>query len=131
VSTVKLAAKLADDKQDRNGLEAIADDILADHTGRWIVAAIIEPVRITEEIAKGGVKTPTVRVVHIEPMLGDNTEAVRALINGAYESRTGRTPLPLDELATAAGDGKDAELLDDGPSSPAPDEWLDNGKGGK
>jgi hypothetical protein len=28
-------------------------------------------------------------------------------------------------------DGDDADLLEDGPSSPAPDEWLDNGKGGK
>lgn len=151
--TVKLAAKLADDKKDLNGLEAILDDILADHTGRWVVAAIVEPVRITDEVAKGGLKIPTVGVVHIEVMLGDNTAAVRELIEKTYQARTGRTPLPFqdDEAAEAsderrvAGDPADpfynGPLKDDGPDLLADpdadgpvaerprDEWLDDGKG--
>jgi hypothetical protein len=153
--TVKLAAKLADDKKDLNGLTAILDDILANHTGRWVVAAIVEPVRITDEVAKGGLKIPTVGVVHIEAMLGDNTAVVRELIEKTYQARTGRTPLPFDEHDDQAAEHSDArrvageaadpfyggpikdgdtgpDLLadpdSDGPVAERPrDEWLDKG----
>jgi hypothetical protein len=151
--TVKLAAKLADDKKDLNGLTAILDDILANHTGRWVVAAIVEPVRITDEVAKGGLKIPTVGVVHIEAMLGDNTAVVRELIEKTYQARTGRTPLPFDEHENVAAEERDTDrvkaegkdpiyggplpagevdlLADpeqpDGPVAERPrDEWLDN-----
>ncbi len=155
--TVKLAAKLADDKKDLNGLTAILDDILANHTGRWVVAAIVEPVRITDEVAKGGLKIPTVGVVHIEAMLGDNTAVVRELIEKTYQARTGRTPLPFDadshraaeeaDERRVAGDPTDpfyagpikdgddgphllADPDADGPVAERPrDEWLDDGSG--
>lgn len=158
MSTVKLAAKLAEDKQDRNGLEAIAEDVCANRrNGRWIAIVQLECVRVSDEVKKGDLLIPTVGVVHIEPMLGEHGTQAAAMMAAAYEHRTGRTPLPLDDaeahdeerVAAEHRDpvyggplkgGKDAELLDDktdgwdeGPvTERVQDVWLDgdNAQGG-
>lgn len=146
--TVKIAGQFTKDTRDRNGLTPISGQIIAgeeDWTGYAVVR--LEWARTSKERRDGGVPHPTVAVVHIEPVNGDDTDPIRELLTRLYETRTGRTPLPLDMAADADAETADVhrvaaertdpfyggplkgdvDLLDDGPvAERKPDEWLDN-----
>jgi hypothetical protein len=98
VVTVRIAAKFAKDKQDLNGLDPISDQISSDsHSWTGVAVVLLDCIRVTDEVDQGGVLIPTVRVKHIEPLGGEDADNARKLLNTAYEARTGRTPLPIDE----------------------------------
>lgn len=126
--TVRIAAQFTKDERDRNGLIPAAGHIVANsHDWSGFALVRLDCVRVTEEVQEG-LRIPTVGIKHIELIPDDQVDDYAKTLATMYEARTGRTPLPLDDLVS---DGQDADLLDDAPSSPTPDEWLDNGKGGK
>jgi hypothetical protein len=98
--TARIAAKFAKDKQELNGLDNIADQIVTDsHSWTGVAVVLLDCIRVTDEVDQGGVLIPTVRVKHIEPLGGEDATTAHKLLNTAYEARTGKTPLPFDEPA--------------------------------
>lgn len=99
---VKLSGKLAGNEE-TNGLDAIAGQLVdeADEGGAPIRVALVwfDVERVTLDVDSGA-HVPTVRVRRIEPLgvVGDVPDAVRKLAQDAHEQRTGRTPLPFDDV---------------------------------
>lgn len=118
---VNIVATFKKDSVHLNGLEAIHDDLLADPTRTVLIVAEVEVKRIVEDV-DDGTKTPRVRLRAIEPVLADeDIKTVRGLLDAAYAARTGRDNQPTLFDRHAVGE-------DDGPVSPEPDEWLEDGK---
>ncbi|HZN77978.1 MAG TPA: hypothetical protein VFC00_40725 [Micromonosporaceae bacterium] len=112
--SVSISGTFKQDQREYNGLEAIEEDLIKDPLTHRYGVIRYTTLRITEEVADGGVRTPTVRLLHIEPVDGDNEELVKGILLGVFQARTWSTPqdpLPLD---------------DDGPvSERKSDKWLD------
>ena len=119
--SVNISGTFKQDQREYNGLEAIEDTLIKDPLTHRYAVIRFTTLRITEEVADGGVRTPTVRLLHIEPVDGDNEELVKDLLAGRFQARTGSAPqetLPIEHDA------------DDGPvSERKPDKWLQEGTG--
>lgn len=101
--TVNLSAKFTKAERDLFGLDAITKELLENPLERRYVVAVVEPKFAKEEYAEG-TKTPTVKVVHIEPMTEDEDEqTAKDLLDRAYRKRTNRETsgvedaLPFDQ----------------------------------
>ena len=92
---MKLSGSLPGD--DRNGLSALATQMLDNPEATHIVVAVIDCTKITTDVASGDV-VPTARVCAIEAFPGTTTDAaeLRRLWRRAYERRTGKVELPLE-----------------------------------
>lgn len=99
---VKLSGRLAGNEE-TNGLDAIAGQLVeeAESGEAPIRVALVwfDVEKVTLDVDSGAA-LPTVRVRRIEPLgvVGDVPEAVRTLAQDAHEKRTGRTPLPFDDV---------------------------------
>jgi hypothetical protein len=100
-ATVKLSSALPGDEE-INGLDALRDQ-LVNEPHRIVVGLVwLDVPRIVTDTERD-VEIPVVRVRRIEP-LGDVTEIpdeVRKLAARAHEARTGRTPLPFEDVELA------------------------------
>lgn len=109
---VKLSSKLPGDEE-INGLDAIAEKLQEETT---IVALVwISPREVRRVIATGN-KVPVVEIRRIEP-LGEPSDLPTELVQMALDQqaqRTGRTPLPVDQVTVPAGS---VDELDEGPPS--------------
>jgi hypothetical protein len=94
--TVNISAQFTKKTRDRNGLEAIEKAILADPETRHIVVAVVEPKFSKRDFADGS-ETPTVRVVAIEALAGEQAVEARKMLEDAYVVRTGRQTLPFED----------------------------------
>lgn len=101
---VSISAKFAKDEAEYDGLSAISADLIGDPLTRRVVVAVIETIRITEDLKNAGRKTPTVRLVHVEALDGDDASHARDLANKQYRRRTGRTEDPQMSLFDDDGD---------------------------
>jgi hypothetical protein len=106
-AVVKLAAALPGEPE-INGLDAERDDLLANPT--MIRAAVVwYDARSETTNYRTGDKVPMIELRRFEPLgpLEDVPDVVRDLVIKRAESRTGRTPLPFDEIDPPhdAGDG--------------------------
>lgn len=113
---VKLSSKLPGDEE-INGLDAIAEDL---HEETTIVALVwISPREVRRMIATGD-EVPVVEIRRIEPLGTPDVlpkEVVKLALD-QQEQRTGRTPLPIDQVVAPKGD---VDELDEGPPpSPKP-----------
>ena len=128
---VRIQGTLRKEHQEYNGLEAIADQLERAGT-RVMVVAEVEAVGYEVDFTKGGVRSPKVRFVSIEPVsTADDVLAVRKLRDAAYSARTGQAAPPpslFDEDAVytraglhrdEAGEPNDEGGLDEG-GDPAP-----------
>lgn len=97
-NTVKLSAKLAGD-DDLNGLDSLAQSLIDDpHTARIAVVwfdcskIVTNPDEDTE--------VPYARIRRFEPIgtAEEMPEGLRAVVEQAAEARTGKTPLPYDQV---------------------------------
>jgi hypothetical protein len=91
---VNVSATFKKDERDQNGLEAIRASLIADPLERHIIVATIEVTQILTDVRDGGVQTPSVRLVNVEPLTGDDALTARKLLEGAYHERTGQTAPP-------------------------------------
>ncbi|MDO5677488.1 MAG: hypothetical protein Q4G35_08290 [Propionibacteriaceae bacterium] len=107
---VKLSSKLPGDEE-INGLDAIADELQEETT---IVALVwISPREVRRVIATGN-RVPIVEIRRIEP-LGEPSDLPAELVQLVLDQqaqRTGRTPLPIDQVTVPAGS---VDELDDKP----------------
>lgn len=101
MSAVNISGTFSKDQRPFNGLEAIVDDLLDETKQRdsYIVIAEIRP-HAYKFRADDGVKTPTVRVDHIEVVAeAADIKTMRELLERIYAART--------------GDSKPASMFDD------------------
>lgn len=97
-ATVKLSSALPGDEE-INGLDAIVDELVATPS-RIVVGLVWLDVPTITDNTETGARVPTVRVRRIEPLGGvqEIPDEVRKLAARAHEERTGRTPLPFDDV---------------------------------
>jgi hypothetical protein len=110
VTTVKLASALPK-ADENNGLVTIVDALLSEPTTMHVAVVVLDCSKITTDVDTGDA-IPTARVLRAEVI--SDPEAKKRLgqyARRAFESRTGKTVLPLDledEIAAAFGtDGTD------------------------
>lgn len=111
-ATVKLSSKPPGDPE-INGLDAYREHLFDQEK---IVCALVwaVPTKVTEDLATGE-RVPTVELRHIEPIGTPNQapQDVQTLAAQLYERRTGRNPLPFEELMSPPGDIDEIEPDDD------------------
>lgn len=112
---VKLAGRLPGSFEN-NGMPAVASDLLKDGATQRL-AVIWYDVLTTGHNNDTGDDIATMRVLRIEPMgsVGAATSALREMVMQAAEARTGKAPLPFDQVEPEPGsdDGDGAEVLGD------------------
>lgn len=115
-AVVKLASKLPGEPE-INGLDAEHDDLLAEP--KVLRAAIVwyQAREATRNFTTGD-EVPTIELRRFEPIgkLDEVPDVVRDLVIKHAERRTGRAPLPFDEVepADTGDEGEGAEVLGDG-----------------
>lgn len=103
-AVVRLAAKLPGNDE-INGLDHIAGDLCA-NPGEPIFALVwFDVSKVTTDV-DSGTRVPTVRVRRVEPVgpIGQVPDFVRSLARQLEEKRTGRAPLPFEEIDPAEVD---------------------------
>ncbi len=91
---VNISAKFGKDSELYNGLEAIAEQMLAEPHKTWTVIATVRPKFVKEDLEAGGV-TPTIKVLQIEPIIGERDEGqAKRLQIAAFKRRTHNTDAP-------------------------------------
>lgn len=114
MTAVKFKGTIKADSRPYNGLESIAEQLLDKPHEQHIIVAVVETSKITEDIEGETGPTPTVKIVHVEPLDGDAAATARQLLDAAYKARTGREESAPEQLPL------------DGPVSERQrDEWLD------
>ena len=114
--TVKMASALPK-ADEMNGLGVVAEAAVADSDIKVVAVVILDCKAITHDVDSGE-DVPTFRVRRIEPVgRVDDKAALGRIASRAFESRTGKTVLPLDveqELADVFGrlDPTTGEILD-------------------
>ena len=119
-ATVKLSSRLPGDPE-INGLDALRDELLLDPTQivcaiAWIKVKDIR--RIIEQEPDSPSEIPTVEISRVEPIdvVGRVPKAITDLAAELYEKRTGKNPLPFEQLvgsgdAVVYSTSSDAEQL--------------------
>ncbi|MBM9464638.1 hypothetical protein JL108_14370 [Aeromicrobium sp. YIM 150415] len=97
-NTVKLSAALPAN-EDFNGLDDEHDELLKDPTQLRAAIVVYDVPKIVTNTDTGLVQ-PHVRLRKFEPMspIQDTDPRVRDLVEKAITQRTGRTPLPLEDV---------------------------------
>lgn len=95
-AVVKLSSKLPGDFE-VNGLDQQVDFLLENPKDAVLALVWLDVQKVTVD-TDSGEHIPTVRVRRIEPLgaVGDVSDAVVQLAGEAFESRTGRRPIPFD-----------------------------------
>ena len=90
----RLAAALPKDAT-KNGLDAIASELLLEPLKRHLVLAVVDCSKITTDTATGDCDA-TVRVLRIEQVHPDDVAEAERLVRRALEYRSRDTVLPID-----------------------------------
>ena len=111
-ATVKLSSRLPGDEE-INGLDSIVEDLISSNEPVVAIAWLVPAKTIVDRDT--GEKVPTVEVRRIEPIgnPGNVPTAITTIAAELYEQRTGRNPLPIDQILAPKGDVD--ELNDDEP----------------
>jgi len=91
---VNVSATFRKDEREFNGLEAIRQELIDKPLVRHLVVAEVETIRLTTDVRDGGVITPTIKLVTVEPLEGEAAEHAKKLLDEAYHHRTGQTAPP-------------------------------------
>jgi hypothetical protein len=104
---LKLAGSLPAD-ENRNGLDAIAAEVVKDPTTLRAVIVLVDCKDILTK-ADTGDRIATLRIRRIEPIGAKDADAGMRLYRKAFERRTGKNALPIDlegEVDAAFGGGE-------------------------
>ncbi|MDG4791897.1 hypothetical protein O7626_39475 [Micromonospora sp. WMMD1102] len=88
--TVKTSAQLTRERREFSGLDSIADELVEQPRGTRYAVVAYDVKRVSDEIAEGGEKIPTVQFTHIEPVRGDLEATVKRILAERYKDRTGK-----------------------------------------
>lgn len=98
-NNVRLASTIPPASEEMNGLDSIAKSLIEDPlTPRVIMAVVNAPKSVVN--AEAGTQFPKLNIIRVEPLglLGDVSEQLREAMLRAAEARTGKAPLPLDQV---------------------------------
>lgn len=87
---VKISAQLTRERREYNGLERIAEQVIAQPRGTWYAVVALTVKRVSEEIDEG-IEIPTFQLAHIEPVDGVQADRVREMLGERYTDRTGKS----------------------------------------
>lgn len=105
--SVGISASFTKDTKLYNGLEAIHDELLSD-PNELRTAVITYRVGFSKrDFRNGGVETPTIQIMEIEPLIGDAVDAGKKLQKEAFHKRTGNPMPDLLDLIAAQQDEDD------------------------
>lgn len=94
MSSVKIATKLPK-SSDRNGLDAVETELLADPGRVRLGIVVLKPTKITRDLEAYDT-VPTVAIEAIEVVSdGADVGKLRTMLQRLYEQRTGNVELPL------------------------------------
>jgi hypothetical protein len=103
--SANLAGKLPEG--DRNGLGAIASELVDNPEKVHVVIALVDCSKVTTNVDTGDV-VPTARIRRIEAIKGgEDGRRMRMLLRREWERRTGKTVLPFEmeeEMRRAFGE---------------------------
>jgi hypothetical protein len=85
---------------EQNGLDEIADELLAPNSEDVVVVAVMRVTKIVDAVEKGD-RYPVVRIARIEPLEGEAVDVAQKLLQEAYAQRTGNEALDLGDLDDA------------------------------
>jgi hypothetical protein len=102
--SVNISAVFTRETRDYNGLAEIEAELLADPDARRLVVAEVD-VKFIKQMVDEGVRIPTVRILHVEPLKGNAASTAKSLLDAAYQQRTGRETLPFGDDDSDADDG--------------------------
>jgi hypothetical protein len=120
---VNVSATFRKDEREYNGLEAVREDLINRPLERVTIVATIETTAITTNVRDGGTQTPTVRLVNVEAMHGDDALTSRKLLDKVFHERTGKTAPP----PSLFDDRVDAMNSQDQPDAQWDDQEEDSG----
>jgi hypothetical protein len=101
MSTIKMAGRLPKD-HDQNGLEDLYTDLVREPRKARVAVVLIDTAKITKDIANYDT-VPTVRILAIEAVAGDDAGKLRAMLQRAHAERTGNLELPAEWEAVLTG----------------------------
>lgn len=95
---VKLAGRLPGSIEN-NGMYNVQPDLLKTPAEHRLAVIWYDVPKIVDDVESGD-RVPTMRVLRIEPMgeVGEATAALREMVMQVAEARTGKTPLPFDDV---------------------------------
>jgi hypothetical protein len=111
-----VTAKIKGSLPKHNGLDSIADDMVANPHGKHIVVAVIDCVQIVTDTDTDE-SIPVARIRRIEVIQGDQVhmEHAAALLQAAADRRRGVDPLPFDMYVIADALLDEAQTTDEPP----------------
>lgn len=112
---VNVQASFKKDEREYNGLEGAREDFIESPLERRIIVATVEVTRIMRDVSDGGTETPTVRMVNVEVLGGEDALTARKLLDAAYHERTGQTAPPPTLFDEGSAPGQDAATHDGEP----------------
>lgn len=97
-NTVKLSAKLAGD-DDLNGLDSLADAMIDDPRTPRVAVVWFDCSKIVDN-TDDDTRIPYARIRRFEPVgtAAAMPAELRSIVEQAAEQRTGKTPLPYDQI---------------------------------
>lgn len=109
-ATVKLSASLPGN-EDTNGVDALVGELIDDPRALRFAVVWFDTKHVTLDTDSGD-SVPTIRIRRFEPigLVGEVNPEIRAAVAVAHELRTGRTPLPFDDVI--GRDDDDSEIED-------------------
>ncbi len=110
---VKLSSRLPGDPE-TNGVDAMADQLVADPSAIRYAVVWFDISKITDETDTGNM-IPTLRVRRLEPMglATDVPPALAQLVADAFQARTGRAPMPFAMVEVQEGEDDPRQLTFD------------------
>lgn len=94
--TVNLKATFKKDQKEYNGLdeEQTRKGLIEEPLARRYVVAMIETSKVVKDIEAGGTLVPTVRIISIEVLDGDDAIVAKEMLDKKFKVRTGRDVQP-------------------------------------
>ncbi|SDJ07384.1 Ftsk gamma domain-containing protein [Frankineae bacterium MT45] len=87
-------------EDDRNGLAPIARKFKADPTSTHLAVVLLDCRYLTTDLDSGELIT-TARMLHIEEVQEEDRHAAYEILGRGQVARTGKSPLPFDEVTAA------------------------------
>lgn len=90
--TVKVKGQWKKDTREYNGLDTDTNrkGLIEHPLQRRYAVVLLETSKVEILTQEGGTQVPTINIAHIELVEGDDAEVVASILDGAYQTRTGR-----------------------------------------
>lgn len=94
--TVKVKSSFKKDQKEFNGLDhpAVVKALVESPLDRVYAVVLLETSKIEQNVEDGGTKVPTIRIVAVEPVDGEDAIQAKTILDRRFKRRTGRDSQP-------------------------------------